>query len=72
MKYNAYYDLREALKEAEKRLDPGDLLDDGAQLWDVDNLLDEIDPDYELPEDAYFCVGWDGSIGIVEVDTPHA
>lgn len=63
---NKYMTLLNAVKEAATRLDEGDLLSDGANDWDIDNLMDELDSAADLVTDdtTYYCVGYDGSVGL--------
>lgn len=61
---NKYDTLREAVLAAQELLDKDELLDDGADLWDVYNLLDAVAD--EEPVDGYYCVGYDGRIGYTE------
>lgn len=66
-KENCYLTLMDACKVSAERLDEGQLLDDGANDWGIDNLIDEVynsDSEELDGEDNYYCVGYDGSIGI--------
>lgn len=61
------YTWEEALKAAEERLEEGQFLGDGLGVkWDIDNLLElpEGVEGFDVDDDNYYCVGWDGSIGI--------
>ena len=65
MKENCYLTLAEALKVSNKIVDDNTLLSDGAQDWDINNLLEQADYDEQKEdgENNYYVVGHDGSIG---------
>lgn len=64
------YTWAEALAESKKRLEEGAFLSDGANMWDIDNLSDypEGVTGFVVEDENYYCVGWDGSIGITRDD----
>lgn len=67
---NEYTDLIKALNRSMEILEDGQLLDDGADNWDPDNLIEALRANcYDLEDDPNtYCLGWDGSIGKIEGD----
>ena len=69
---NTYKTLYDAVKAAQPALERNNaLLDDGADFWDVDNLLVAIynsDTDTDAGEYGYYVVAPDGSIGYTADD----
>jgi len=67
---NKYSTLKSAVEEAATRLDGDLLIDNAGTIWDTDNLLDEIATvgNGEDPNGGYYCVGYNGSIGITYDD----
>lgn len=65
-KSNCYITLSSAVDAASKILSDDDLLDDGVDLWDIDNLSDMARESAEEVDgiDTYYCVATDGSIGL--------
>lgn len=68
MDNNRYYDFKEAVKASESIIGNGILIDSAGTEWDCFNLLDNIDDSdsREAGGNAYWCIGWDGSIGYTE------
>lgn len=66
---NIFYDFLKAVRAAEEIIGDGLLVDGTGARWDCYNLSDHPD---SRPEggDAYWCVGWDGSVGYTE-DNGH-
>lgn len=65
MRDNCFVTLKGACEAANERLGENQLLDDGAENWDIENLMAAAADSEELDgKDNYYCVGHDGSIGI--------
>ena len=67
-KENCYLTLMDALNRSEEILGENELLTDGVTSYDTFNLREIILADGESDTldgtDGYYCVGFDGSIGI--------
>jgi len=69
-KENCYTTLLQAAKATENKIEDGQLLNDGANNWDIFNLIEHIKREEYLNkneldgEENYYCIGINGEIGI--------
>lgn len=71
MDNNCYLTLLDALREAAERIEEGQQIESNAETWDIYNLIEAAEQSDEEPLDgdkSYYCVGWDGGIGLTHND----